>query len=220
MVNCGFGRRCIGLCLVSALFLFAGEFSKAGAAGQDMLRALESLTVAPSGEPTAPKPPSPPAPPAPPAPSVPQPARPTVPQPVPAQPGKPGKATPPNQLKPNANTQPMPQQQPGTYSTGHLGIPSVIDGFWFSVSPKGAVTLGLKNGVFMLMSASRQFNGQGTFQIQGRQIFISNADGQKQTYDFQYDGQNLILRDTQGGLVMIYQRISGANIQEGVGLIP
>ncbi len=101
-----------------------------------------------------------------------------------------------------------------------MGIPSVIDGFWFSMSPRGAVTLGLKNGVFMLMGASRQLYGQGTFLVQGRQIFSTSEDGQQRAYDFQYDGRNLTLRDSQTGIVVIYQRMPGAQAQGGLGLVP
>ena len=107
----------------------------------------------------------------------------------------------PSQMQPMQPMQPAPQ--PGTPT----GQPSPIDGFWFSMTPQGAVMMGLQNGMFMMMGPNGQIFGQGTFVVQGQRIISTVANGQQEVFDFQCDGMNLQLRDANTGSVISYQKV-------------
>ena len=107
----------------------------------------------------------------------------------------------PSQMQPIQPMQPAPQ--PGAPA----GQPSPIDGFWFSMTQQGAVMMGLQNGMFLMMGPNGQIFGQGTFVIQGQRIISTVANGQQEIFDFQCDGMNLQLRDTNTGAIISYQKV-------------
>ena len=115
--------------------------------------------------------------------------------------------TAPQPMQPTPPFGQPPQGQLGPGGNMPSGVPSPIDGYWFSMTQQGPVMMGLQNGAFLMMGANQQIFGQGTFIVQGQQIISTLPNGQQEIFDFQSDGMTLQLRDPKTGGSMVYQKV-------------